>query len=132
LDSDRWRNIAVTLKIHRERGDNIKYLYRRMLGAGTQMKIVSLGIQPIAKVVAAIYALFGVSFWIAYCFGKAPYLGAQLLQIVPKPQSSSFFNGSLRGWATSSMATVSGRIRLFRRNRRLDRDGLVCISGIAE
>jgi hypothetical protein len=25
-------------------------------------------------VVATIYALFGVSFWIAYCFGKAPYL----------------------------------------------------------
>ena len=47
------------------------------------MKIVSLRIQPIAKVVAAIYALFGVSFWIAYCFGKAPYLTLPVGLVAP-------------------------------------------------
>ena len=38
------------------------------------MKIMALRIQPIARVVAAIYAIFGASFWITYCFSKAPYL----------------------------------------------------------
>jgi hypothetical protein len=47
------------------------------------MKIVSLRIKPIAKVVAAIYALFGGSFWIAYCFGKAPYLTVPIGLVAP-------------------------------------------------
>jgi hypothetical protein len=47
------------------------------------MKIVSLRIQPIAEVVAVIYALFGVSFWIAYCFGKAPYLTLPVGLVAP-------------------------------------------------
>ena len=47
------------------------------------MKIVSLRIQPIAKVVAAIYALFGLSFWIAYCLGKAPYLTLPVGLVAP-------------------------------------------------
>jgi hypothetical protein len=38
------------------------------------MKIMALRIQPIAKVMAGIYAIFGVSFWVSYCVGKAPYL----------------------------------------------------------
>jgi hypothetical protein len=47
------------------------------------MKIVSLKIQPIAKVVAVVYALFGVSFWIAYCLGKAPYLTLPVGLVAP-------------------------------------------------
>jgi hypothetical protein len=38
------------------------------------MKIVALRIQPIARVTAAIYAIFGASFWVTYCLGNAPYL----------------------------------------------------------
>jgi hypothetical protein len=38
------------------------------------MKIMALRIQPIARAVAAIYAIFGASFWITYCFSKAEYL----------------------------------------------------------
>jgi hypothetical protein len=45
-----------------------------MLCGGAEMKIMALRIQPIARVVAAIYAVFGATFWIAYCFSKAPYL----------------------------------------------------------
>jgi hypothetical protein len=41
---------------------------------GAEVKIRALRIQPIARVVAAIYAIFGAAFWIAYCFSKAPYL----------------------------------------------------------
>lgn len=37
------------------------------------MKIIALKIQPIARVVAAIYALFGAFFWITYCFSQAQY-----------------------------------------------------------
>ena len=44
---------------------------------------MALRIQPIAKVVAAIYALFGASFWIAYCFSKAQYLTLPIGLVAP-------------------------------------------------
>ena len=47
------------------------------------MKIVALRIQPIARVVAAIYALFGASFWITYCFSEAPYLTLPVGLVAP-------------------------------------------------
>jgi len=56
------------------------------------MKIVALRIQPIAKVVAAIYALFGVSFWVAYLFGKAPYLTLPVGLVAPWVHFNFNFN----------------------------------------
>jgi hypothetical protein len=56
------------------------------------MKIVALRIQPIAKVVAAIYAVFGVSFWIAYCFGKAQYLTLPVGLVAPMIHLNFNFN----------------------------------------
>ena len=50
---------------------------------GAEMKIVALRIQPIAKVVAAIYSIFGVSFWITYCLSKAEYLTLPVGLVAP-------------------------------------------------
>jgi len=47
------------------------------------MKIVALRIQPIARVVAAVYALFGASFWITYCLSKAEYLTLPVGLVAP-------------------------------------------------
>jgi hypothetical protein len=47
------------------------------------MKIRALRIQPIARVVAAIYAIFGASFWITYCLSKAEYLTIPVGLVAP-------------------------------------------------
>jgi hypothetical protein len=56
------------------------------------MKIVALRIQPIAKVVAAIYGIFGVSLWITYCLSKAPYLTLPVGLIAPMVHFSFNFH----------------------------------------
>ncbi len=56
------------------------------------MKIVALRIQPIARVVAAIYAIFGASFWIAYCLSKAPYLTLPVGLVAPMVHFSLNFH----------------------------------------
>ena len=47
------------------------------------MKLVALRIRPIAKVGAAIYAVLGASFWIAYCFGEGRYLTIPVGLVAP-------------------------------------------------
>ncbi len=56
------------------------------------MKIMALRIPPIARVVAAIYAIFGASFWIAYCFSKAPYLTLPVGIVAPMVHFNFNFN----------------------------------------
>jgi len=56
------------------------------------MKIVALRIQPIAKLVAAIYGLFGVLFWVTYAFGKAPYLTLPVGLVLPWVHFNFNFN----------------------------------------
>ena len=56
------------------------------------MKIVALRIQPIARVVAAIYAVFGASFWMAYCLSKAQYLTLPVGLIAPMVHFNFNFN----------------------------------------
>ena len=56
------------------------------------MKIVALRIQPIARVVAAIYAIFGVSFWITYCLSKAQYLTLPVGLVAPMLHFNFNFN----------------------------------------
>src|ERR1700733_3587604 len=47
------------------------------------MKIVALRIQPIARVVSAIYAIFGATFWISYCLSTAQYLTLPIGIVAP-------------------------------------------------
>jgi hypothetical protein len=56
------------------------------------MKIVALSVQPIARVVAAIYAIFGASFWIAYCFSKAAYFTLPVGLVAPMVHFNFNFN----------------------------------------
>ncbi|HEY3974011.1 MAG TPA: hypothetical protein VGM18_13475 [Candidatus Sulfotelmatobacter sp.] len=56
------------------------------------MKIVALRIQPIAKIVAAIYAIFGASFWITYCLSKAQYLTLPVGLVAPMVDFSFNFH----------------------------------------
>ena len=56
------------------------------------MKIIALRIQPIARVVAAIYAIFGATFWITYCFSKAQYLTLPVGIVAPMVNFSFSFN----------------------------------------
>ena len=57
-----------------------------------KMKILALRIQPIAKVVAAIYGLFGIVFWITFCFTKAPYLTLPVGLVAPMVHFHFNFN----------------------------------------
>jgi hypothetical protein len=56
------------------------------------MKIMALKIQPIAGVMAAVYAIFGASFWVTYCFSKAPYLTLPVGIVAPMVHFSFNFN----------------------------------------
>ena len=56
------------------------------------MKIAALRIRPIARVGAAIYALFGASFWTGYCFSKASYLTLPVGLVAPMVHFNFNFN----------------------------------------
>jgi len=91
------------------------------------MKIVALRIQPIARVVSAIYAIFGATFWITYCFSKAQDLTLPVGIVAPMVNFSinfhfhrttdvlynlMFFLGSvasyaLTGWLTAMVLIIS-------------------------
>ena len=53
---------------------------------------MALRIQPIARVVAAIYAIFGATFWITYCFSKAEYLTLPVGIVAPMVNFSFNFH----------------------------------------
>ena len=92
------------------------------------MKIMALRIQPIARVVAAIYAIFGTTFWITYCFSKAEYLTLPVGIVAPMVNFSFnfhfhrttdvvynvlFFLGSVAGYALTGWLTAMALVICF-------------------
>jgi hypothetical protein len=92
------------------------------------MKIMALRIQPIARVVAAIHAIFGASFWVTYCFSKAEYLTLPVGIVAPMVNFSFNFHfhrttdglynvlfllGSVAGYALTGWLTAMALIICF-------------------
>ena len=86
------------------------------------MKIVALRIQPIAGVVAAIYATFGALFWVTYCLSDSPYLTVPVGLLAPMVHynfnfqfhrtADVFYNvllflGSVAGYAITGWMTAA-------------------------
>jgi hypothetical protein len=92
------------------------------------MKIMALRIQPIARVGAAIYAIFGASFWITYCFSNAQYLTLPVGVVAPMVNFSFSFHfhrttdvvynvllflGSVAGYALTGWLTAAALVICF-------------------
>ena len=92
------------------------------------MKIIALRIQPIARVMAAVYAIFGATSWITYCFGNAQYLTLPVGIVAPMVNFSFnfhfrrttdavynvlFFLGSVAGYALTGWLTAMVMIIFF-------------------
>jgi hypothetical protein len=92
------------------------------------MKIMALRIQPIAKVGAAIYAIFGATFWIMYCFSQAQYLTLPVGIVAPMVNFSFnlhfhrtsdvvynvlVFFGSVAGYALTGWLTAMALVICF-------------------
>jgi len=95
---------------------------------GAEMKIVALKVQPIARTLAIIYAVFGLIFWITFCISGVEYITLPIGMIAPLLHLNFNFNfhrsndpvynillllGSLASYALSGWLTAAaGRAAL--------------------